>query len=105
MLTALLIVAGRKVLISRIGALQRRTVGRVGIVFLTLFVASAPYILFFDPVDVWPGRQHVPREPLGSYFLFSDDVPYISASRNLQRTLANLFVPVQNTHVVPAWRE
>jgi hypothetical protein len=102
-LAAILIFAGRNTLINQIGALRRRTVGRAGVVLLTLFVATAPYVLFFDPIGFWPGAGHVPREPLGSYFLFSDDVPYISASCNWQRTLSNLFVP-HNTHIVPAWR-
>jgi hypothetical protein len=102
-LVALLVVAGRKFLVKQIDGLQRRTVGRFGVVLLTLFIAAAPYILFFDPIDYQPWRRHVAREPLSLYFLFSDDVPYISASCNWNRTLSNLFVP-HNTHVVPAWR-
>ena len=43
------------------------------------------------------------REPLGLYLLFSDDIAYVSASRNWQRTVQTLFEP-HNTHIVPAWR-
>ena len=75
----------------------------MGVVVLTLFIAAGPYILFFDPVDYWPLRAHVAREPLGLYLLFSDDIAYVSASRNWQRTVSNLFEP-HNTHIVPAWR-
>src|ERR1039457_6112278 len=42
--------AFRSALVSTIGQLQRRTVGRAGVVVLALLVATAPYILFFDPV-------------------------------------------------------
>ena len=91
------------VLVDLLEALQRRTVGRFGVIVLTLLIAAAPYILFFDPIDYWPGRRHVAREPLALYLLFSDDVPYISASRNWERTVSNLFEP-HNTHIVPAWR-
>ncbi len=40
---------------------------------------------------------------LGTYRLHSDDFAYVAASRNLEKTLANLFVP-HNTHIVPSWR-
>jgi hypothetical protein len=82
---------------------QRKTVGRAGVAVLTLFIAAAPYVLFFDPLDYWPLRAHVAREPLGLYLLFSDDVAYASAARNWQKTFASLFEP-HNTHIVPAWR-
>ncbi len=100
---AFLVVAGRKFLISLLEALQRRKVGRPGVIVLTLLIAGAPYVLFFDPIDSWPGRRHVAREPMALYLLYSDDVPYISASRNWERTVSNLFEP-HNTHIVPAWR-
>jgi hypothetical protein len=102
-LGAIVLYAGREFLVKQIGGLQRRTVGRGGVVCLALFIAAAPYILFFDPVDYWPHRGHVARDPLAMYLLFSDDVPYISASCNWQRTVSNLFVP-HNTHILPAWR-
>ena len=82
--------------------LLKQPVGRVGVVFLTLFITAAPYFLFFDPAD-WPGRKHVAREPMSFYPLFSDDIAYVSASRNWERTVSNLFEP-HNTHIVPAWR-
>ncbi len=41
--------------------------------------------------------------PLSIYTLYSDDIAYVSASRTLSSTVANLFVP-HNAHVVPAWR-
>jgi hypothetical protein len=100
---AILVVAGQKLLIDLLEALKRRKVGGFGVIVLTLFIAGAPYVLFFDPIDYSQGRRHVPREPLALYLLFSDDVPYISASRNWERTVSNLFEP-HNTHVVPAWR-
>jgi hypothetical protein len=78
-------------------------VGRAGVAALSVFIAMAPYLLFFDPVDYWPLRAHVAREPLGMYLLFSDDISYLSAARNWQRTLSSLFEP-HNTHIVPAWR-
>ncbi len=45
----------------------------------------------------------ISREPLALYLLYSDDIPYISASHNWERTVSNLFEP-HNTHIVPAWR-
>ena len=59
-------------------------------------------ILFFDPI-AGLRRSHIPRDPQAIYRLYSDDFAYVAASRNLPRTLANLFVP-HNTHIVPAWR-
>jgi hypothetical protein len=82
---------------------QRTTVGRAGALVLSIFIASAPYILFFDPFDYWPLRAHVARGALGIYLLFSDDIAYVSAARTWQRTVASLFEP-HNTHIVPAWR-
>ncbi len=32
-----------------------RPVGRLGLAILTLSIAAAPAILFFDPIDIWPG--------------------------------------------------
>jgi hypothetical protein len=83
--------------------IMRRPVGRLGLAILILAIATAPAVLFFDPVDIWPGRGHIARDPLGFYRLFSDDVAYVASSRNWQRTVSNLFVP-HNTHIVPAWR-
>jgi hypothetical protein len=82
---------------------RRAIAGRALVAALSVFIAMAPYILFFDPVDYWPLRAHVAREPLGMYLLFSDDVAYVSAARNWHQTLASLFEP-HNTHIVPAWR-
>jgi hypothetical protein len=81
----------------------KRPVGRLGLAILTLAIASAPAILFFDPIDIWPGRGHIARDAIGIYRLWSDDVAYVASSRNWQRTVSNLFVP-HNTHIVPAWR-
>ena len=81
----------------------RPTFGRAGALVLSVFIAAAPYFLFFDPFDYWPLRAHVPREPLGMYLLYSDDVAYVSGSRNWHQTLSKLFEP-HNTHIVPAWR-
>jgi hypothetical protein len=89
--------------LSEIDQSQRTTVGRARTVVLSVFIAAAPYILFFDPVDYWPMRAHVAREPLGMYLLFSDDIAYVSAARDWQTTVAHLFEP-HNTHIVPAWR-
>ena len=84
-------------------ALQRRTVGRLGVIVLTLLIAGAPYVLFFDPIDSWPGQPTCLARSRRRHLLFSDDVPYISASRTWARTVSNLFEP-HNTHIVPAWR-
>lgn len=88
---------------DRIDQASRTPVGRTGVALLSLFIAAAPYILFFDPVDWWPLRPHVVREPLSIYLLFSDDIAYVSAAHNWQQTIAHLFEP-HNTHIVPAWR-
>jgi hypothetical protein len=72
-------------------------------VVLTLAAATAPAILFFDPADFVPRRGHIPREPLSTYELFSDDIAYLASSRTWPRAVAHLFTP-HNTHVIPAWR-
>ena len=59
---AILVFAGRKILFDCLVGLQRRTVGRLGVIVLTLLISAAPYVLFFDPVDYWPGRRHVARD-------------------------------------------
>ena len=82
---------------------QRATAGRARALVMSTLIAAAPYILFFDPVDYWPLRAHVAREPLGMYLLFSDDIAYVSSGLNWQTTVAHLFEP-HNTHIVPAWR-
>ncbi len=84
-------------------SLLRRPIGRMGHVLLTLAIATAPAILFFDPVHFGTGRGHISREPLEIYQLFSDDVAYVASSRTWERTISILFVP-HNTHIVPAWR-
>src|SRR5262245_16017829 len=88
---------------TRIQTGLRQPVGRWGLAITIVALAAAPAVLFFDPVDIIPNRGHVPREPLGVYALFSDDVAYVSASRTWQRALSNLFVP-HNMHIVHAWR-
>ena len=81
---------------------SRRPVGRLGVAILGVAdrVGSMASLL----------RPHRPPEasppcarPVSIYRIYSDDFAYIAASRNLERTLANLFVP-HNTHIVPAWR-
>ncbi len=81
---------------------SRRPVGRLGVAILGIVIVSAPWLLFFDPIGL-PGRAHLARDPISIYRIYSDDFAYIAASRNLERTLSNLFVP-HNTHIVPAWR-
>jgi hypothetical protein len=78
-------------------------VGRVGYAALVLIIATGPALLFFAPCSFRTTRGHVPRDPVDFYKLFSDDVAYISGSRNWERTVSNLFLP-HNTHIVPAWR-
>ena len=90
-------------LATRIAASLQRPVGPAGLVVVTILLATAPAILFFDPADYRPRRGHVARAPLDIYILYSDDIAYVSASRTFSSTLANLFVP-HNAHVVPAWR-
>jgi hypothetical protein len=79
-----------------------RRLGLTGLALLLAFLAAAPSILFFDPIAPFHGG-HIARDPTTIYRLYSDDFAYVGASRNLPRTLANLFVP-HNTHIVPAWR-
>ena len=86
----------------RDSGLMRRPVGALGLGVMILAIATAPAILFFDPVSFWPGA-HTSREATGIYRLWSDDVAYISGSHTWARTMSNLFVP-HNTHIVPAWR-
>lgn len=83
--------------------LLQRPIGWMGLCVLVLVLAAAPYVLFFDPVDIIPWRAHVPRQPLDTYLLFSDDVAYVAGSRTWSRTVANFLMP-HNTHIVPAWR-
>ena len=47
----------RSALVNTIGRLQSRTVGSARVAVLTFLVATAPYILFFDPVDYRPWRR------------------------------------------------
>jgi hypothetical protein len=89
--------------VSRIASAIQRPVGRVGLAIMTVVLATAPGVLFFHPADFPPRRQHVDRDPLKIYLLYSDDIAYVSASRTFSSTVSNLFVP-HNTHVVPAWR-
>jgi hypothetical protein len=81
-----------------------RPVGWVGLALVGLWIVTAPAILFFDPAIYAPNRHgHIDREPREIYQLVSDDVAYVAASRNWDRTVANLLVP-HNTHIVPTWR-
>jgi hypothetical protein len=64
---------------------------------VVLIVLVSPAWLFFNPTNP------IPRDPLQSYRLYSDDYAYLANSRNLERMRHNLFVP-HNTHVVPSWR-
>jgi hypothetical protein len=82
---------------------MRRPLGWPGLLLLIAATTTAPAVLFFDPVPLWPGERHVPRDPMDIYTLFSDDVAYVGSSRTLDRTISNLFMP-HNTHIVPAWR-
>ncbi len=77
---------------------MRRPVGRLGLAILTLAIATAPAVLFFDPVDIGPGRGHIAREPLAFYRLFSDDVAYVASSRNWQRTVSQPVRAAQHPH-------
>jgi hypothetical protein len=79
-----------------------RPVGRVGLALFIALIASAPGLLFFDPISL-PGHPHIARDPIAIYRLQNDDFAYVAASRTLGRTLSNLFAP-HNTHIVPAWR-
>jgi hypothetical protein len=80
-----------------------RPIGRWGLAILTLAIATAPAILFFDPVDIWPARGHIARDAIGTYRLWSDDVAFVASGRTWERTVSRLFLP-HNTHIVPAWR-
>jgi hypothetical protein len=79
-----------------------RPVGRLGLALLIAAILSAPWLLFFEPIS-FLRKGHIARNPIAIYRLYSDDFAYVSASRTLSRTIANLFVP-HNTHIVPAWR-
>jgi hypothetical protein len=79
-----------------------RPVGRLGLAILLVFILAAPWLLFFDPIRFFR-KAHIARDPAAIYRLYSDDFAYLSASRNLGRTVSNLFAP-HNTHIVPAWR-
>ena len=82
----------------------RRPSGRVGLALLYTWIFTAPAVLFYDPATYAPNRRgHIEREPRDGYEIHSDDVAYVAASRNWDRTVANLMVP-HNTHIVPAWR-
>lgn len=88
--------------IERAGTWLRRPLGRWGRAALMLAVLSAPWVLFFDPIPSFAGG-HIARDPLRIYRVYSDDFAFISASRDVWRTAANLFTP-HNSHIVPAWR-
>ena len=79
-----------------------RPIGRWAALGLFVAAASAPWLLFFDPIGLGAGA-HVARDPMAIYRVYSDDFAYVAASRNLPRTVGNLFTP-HNTHIVPAWR-
>ena len=78
-----------------------------GHILLMLAILAAPCWLF--------GIARLPAWVLGNsavstyvhqslpYKIHSDDFAYVGASRNLPRTLENLFVP-HNTHICPSWR-
>ncbi len=71
---------------------------------VALLLAAAPALLFFDPRTIFNAPHgHIARDPAESYRIFSDDVPYLGASRTWDRTRANLFRP-HNTHIAPVWR-
>jgi hypothetical protein len=81
-----------------------RPVGWMGLALVGLWIVTAPAVLFFDPATFAPSQHgHIERDPRDCYQLFSDDMAYVAASRNWDRTVANLLVP-HNTHIVPAWR-
>ncbi|MFM7129610.1 MAG: hypothetical protein ACKO0V_09670 [bacterium] len=60
-------------------------------------IARLPAWMFQDSAISTYVHQNLP------YKLHSDDFAYIGASRNLARTMENLFVP-HNTHICPSWR-
>jgi hypothetical protein len=82
--------------------LLQRPTSLFGLACLVFLLLVSPWLLFFDPI-AWPGQAHIARDPSAIYRLYSDDFAYVTASRTLSRTWANLFVP-HNTHIVPAWR-
>jgi hypothetical protein len=79
-----------------------KPIGRWSMLGLFVVIASAPWLLFFDPI-AFTSSGHVARDPLAIYRVYSDDFAYVAASRGLSRTIENLFMP-HNTHIVPAWR-
>lgn len=87
---------------ARLNAWLARPIGRLGWMALWAAILVAPGILFFNPYEPFAGG-HIIRDPLWIYRVYSDDFAYVSASRDLSRTIANLFMP-HNTHIVPAWR-
>jgi hypothetical protein len=100
--------------LGKVADLLRRPVGRAGLALLCLWIVTAPAVLFFDPATYAPNRRgHIDRDPRdvfrlvsfdeAFYQIVSDDVAYVAASRNWDRTVANLMVP-HNTHIVPVWR-
>ena len=65
----------------RISQRLNRPAGRLALAFLVAWIVTAPAVLFFDPATYRPGsRGHIPREPMGIYRLFSDDVAYVAGS-------------------------
>jgi hypothetical protein len=94
-----------KALLSKWHAVRsamRRPIGRWAALGLFVATAAAPWALFFDPI-AFTSSGHVVRDPLAIYRVYSDDFAYLAASRDLPRTIGNLFSP-HNTHIVPAWR-
>ena len=81
---------------------QKHALGRMWLALLIVVLAAAPTVLFFE-ADRMPSPAYVARDPLSTYCLFGDDIAYVAASRNWQRTMSSLFQP-HNTHIVPAWR-
>src|SRR5262245_33400472 len=75
----------------------RRPAGRSGTALVVFGIVAAGFWMIFDPFD------YICRDPVRYYRLHSDDFAYIAGSRDLSRTLENLYVP-HNTHIVPAWR-
>src|SRR6185312_6142361 len=91
-------------LFGKVREFLRRPCGRAGLALLSIWILTAPAILFYDPATYSPKRRgHIDREPRDVYQIISDDVAYVAASRTWDRTVANLMVP-HNTHIVPAWR-
>ncbi|WP_165251678.1 hypothetical protein [Paludisphaera soli] len=88
--------------LRRVDSWMRRPLGRWGRLTLLVAMLSAPWVLFFDPIAPFAGA-HIPRDPLAISRVYSDDFAFVAASRDLSRTIGNLFVP-HITHIVPAWR-